>query len=61
MAPWPLALESAPAMFTMKPAGLETEGLGGKDFQGNVILVVDRRTASARDNDRRVRLREQVR
>jgi carboxyl-terminal processing protease len=44
---WLLALKFAPAMFTKKPVVLETEGLGRKDFQGNVILLVDRHTASA--------------
>ncbi|WP_263349705.1 S41 family peptidase [Acidicapsa acidisoli] len=44
---WPLALKFAPAMLTNKPVVLETEGLGRRDFHGNVILLVDRHTASA--------------
>ena len=44
---WPLALRFAPAMLAKTPIVLETEGLGGKDFHGRVILLVDRHTASA--------------
>jgi carboxyl-terminal processing protease len=44
---WPLALKFAPTMLTKKPVVLETEGLGRKQFHGNVILLVDRHTASA--------------
>lgn len=44
---WPLALKFAPAMLAKTPIVLETEGLGKKDFHGNVILLVDRHTASA--------------
>jgi carboxyl-terminal processing protease len=44
---WPLALKFATAMLAKKPIVLETEGLGPKEFQGRVILLVDRHTASA--------------
>jgi carboxyl-terminal processing protease len=44
---WPLALKFAPAILTKKPAVLETEGLGRREFQGRVVLLVDRHTASA--------------
>jgi carboxyl-terminal processing protease len=44
---WPLALKFVPAMLTKKPVVLATEGLGRKEFHGNVILLVDRHTASA--------------
>lgn len=44
---WPLALRFAPAMLSKKPIVLETEGLGPKPFQGRVVLLVDRHTASA--------------
>lgn len=44
---WPLALKFATAMLAKKPIVLETEGLGPKEFQGRVILLVNRHTASA--------------
>lgn len=44
---WPLALKFAPAMLTKKPIVLQTEGLGKKPFQGQVVLLVNRHTASA--------------
>jgi len=44
---WLLALRFAPPMLTKKPIVLETEGLGKKPFQGKVVLLVDRHTASA--------------
>jgi len=44
---WPLALKFAPAILAKTPIVLETEGLGRREFQGNVILLVDRHTASA--------------
>jgi carboxyl-terminal processing protease len=44
---WPLAVRFAGPMLAKKPIVLETEGLGPKPFQGKVILLVDRHTASA--------------
>jgi carboxyl-terminal processing protease len=44
---WRLALEFAPAMLTKKPIVLQTEGLGSQPFHKNVVLLVDRHTASA--------------
>jgi carboxyl-terminal processing protease len=44
---WLLALQYAPAMLAKTPVVLETEGLGRRRFQGNVVLLVDRHTASA--------------
>ena len=44
---WLLALRFATPMLTKKPVVLETEGLGKKSFQGKVVLLVDRHTASA--------------
>jgi C-terminal processing protease CtpA/Prc len=44
---WRLAFRFAPAMATKAPIVLETEGLGQRAFQGRVILLVDRHTASA--------------
>ena len=44
---WLLALQFVPAMLAKTPIVLETEGLGRKGFHGNVILLVDRHTASA--------------
>jgi C-terminal processing protease CtpA/Prc len=40
-------LKFAPAVLAKIPIVLETEGLGHKEFHGNVILLVDRHTASA--------------
>jgi C-terminal processing protease CtpA/Prc len=44
---WLLALQFAAPMLTKKPVVLETEGLGTKPFQGRIVLLVDRHTASA--------------
>ena len=44
---WLLALRFAAPMLTKKPVVLETEGLGAKPFQGRIVLLVDRHTASA--------------
>ena len=44
---WLLALQFAPSMLTKRPIVPETEGLGGRAFQGSVSLLVDRHTASA--------------
>ena len=44
---WLLALRFVPAMLKKAPIVLETEGLGNRSFQGNVVLLVDRHTASA--------------
>jgi len=44
---WRLALEFAPAMLTKKPIVLQTEGLGSQPFHKNVVILVDRHTASA--------------
>jgi C-terminal processing protease CtpA/Prc len=44
---WLLALRFAAPMLTKKPVVLETEGLGTKPFQGKVVLLVNRHTASA--------------
>ncbi|HVW79046.1 MAG TPA: S41 family peptidase [Alloacidobacterium sp.] len=44
---WSLALRFAPAMLAKKPVVLETEGLGPAPYHGNVVLLVDRHTASA--------------
>lgn len=44
---WRLALRFAPAMLAKKPIVLQTEGLGARPFHGNVVLLVNRHTASA--------------
>jgi carboxyl-terminal processing protease len=44
---WRLALQFAPTMLAKKPIVLQTEGLGRQSFHGNVVLLVDRHTASA--------------
>ena len=44
---WLLALRFAPSMLAKKPIVLETEGLGRKPFQGRIVLLVNRHTASA--------------
>ncbi|HUZ95032.1 MAG TPA: S41 family peptidase [Edaphobacter sp.] len=44
---WRLALRFAPAMLAKKPIVLQTEGLGAKPFHGNIVLLVNRHTASA--------------
>ena len=43
---WPFALKFAPAMLAKKPIVLQTEGLGSQPFHKNVVLLVDRHTAS---------------
>ena len=44
---WLLSLRFLPAMLKKVPIVLETEGLGKRSFQGNIVLLVDRHTASA--------------
>lgn len=44
---WLLGLRYAPAMLSKKPIVLETEGLGPMPFHGQIVLLVDRHTASA--------------
>ncbi len=44
---WLLSLRFLPAMLKKAPIVLETEGLGRRRFQGNIVLLVDRHTASA--------------
>ncbi len=44
---WPLAIKYLPSLLTKTPVVLETEGFGPKPYQGNVVLLVDRHTASA--------------
>lgn len=44
---WILSLRFLPAMIKKAPIVLETEGLGRRSFQGKIILLVDRHTASA--------------
>jgi carboxyl-terminal processing protease len=44
---WLLAFQFGPTMLTKAPIVLETEGLGQRGFQGKVVLLVDRHTASA--------------
>jgi len=44
---WRLALRFAPAMLAKKPIVLQTEGLGARPFHGNIVLLVNRHTASA--------------
>ena len=44
---WLLAVQFAPAMMTKKPIVLQTEGLGRRPYHGQVVLLVDRHTASA--------------
>ena len=44
---WLLALKFAPSMLAKTPIVLETEGLGCKEFQGRVTILVNRHTASA--------------
>ena len=44
---WLLSLRFLPAMLKKAPIVLETEGLGQRSFQGNIVLLVDRHTASA--------------
>jgi len=44
---WRLAVQFAPTMMAKKPIVLQTEGLGKQRFQGRIVLLVDRHTASA--------------
>jgi carboxyl-terminal processing protease len=44
---WLLALKFLPSLMTRSPVLLETEGLGAKPFHGQVVLLVNRHTASA--------------
>ena len=44
---WLLGLRYLPAFITKSPIVLESEGLGRKPYDGNVVLLVDRHTASA--------------
>jgi carboxyl-terminal processing protease len=44
---WLLGLRYLPAFITKSPIVLESEGLGPKPYDGNIVLLVDRHTASA--------------
>ena len=44
---WLLALRYLPSLVMKAPIVLETEGLGDRPFHGNIVLLVDRHTASA--------------
>jgi C-terminal processing protease CtpA/Prc len=44
---WWLALRYLPSLITKSPIVLESEGYGPHSYQGNVVLLVDRHTASA--------------
>lgn len=44
---WLLVLRFLPAMVKKSPIVLETEGLGNRSFQGKVVLLMNRHTASA--------------
>ena len=44
---WLLGLRYLPAFITKSPIVLESEGLGPKPYDGNILLLVDRHTASA--------------
>ena len=44
---WLLALRYLPSLITKSPIVLESEGYGPEPYQGNVVLLVDRHTASA--------------
>ena len=44
---WVLALRYLPSLMTKSPIVLESEGHGPRSYQGNVVLLVDRHTASA--------------
>ena len=44
---WLLALRYLPSLITKSPIVLESEGHGPRSYQGNVVLLVDRHTASA--------------
>ena len=44
---WFLALRYLPSLITKSPIVLESEGHGPQSYQGNIVLLVDRHTASA--------------
>ncbi len=44
---WLLALRYVPSLITKSPIVLESEGHGPQSYQGNIVLLVDRHTASA--------------
>ena len=44
---WLLGLKFLPSLIRKTPIVLETEGLGPKPYHGNIVLLVDRHTASA--------------
>lgn len=44
---WLLGLKFLPSLITKTPIVLETEGLGPRPYHGNIVLLVDRHTASA--------------
>jgi carboxyl-terminal processing protease len=44
---WLLGLRYLPAFITKSPIVLESEGLGPKPYDGNIVLLVNRHTASA--------------
>ena len=44
---WLLALRYLPSLIAKSPIVLESEGYGRQSYQGNVVLLVDRHTASA--------------
>ena len=44
---WLLALKFFPSLITKSPVVLESEGLGRKSYDGRIVLLVDRHTASA--------------
>jgi carboxyl-terminal processing protease len=44
---WLLGLRYLPSLISKSPIVLETEGLGSKSYDGRIVLLVDRHTASA--------------
>ena len=44
---WLLGLRYLPSLISKSPIVLETEGLGSKPYDGRIVLLVDRHTASA--------------
>jgi carboxyl-terminal processing protease len=44
---WLLGLRFLPSLITKSPIVLESEGLGPKPYDGRIVLLVDRHTASA--------------
>ena len=44
---WLLGLRYLPSLLKQSPIVLESEGCGAQSYQGNVVLLVDRHTASA--------------